>query len=71
MALAHKGKVMNDPEPTDEPQPTDAPKEEDTEQAKPPLCSWEPSLTREEIDRRIAEPGGMPLYAFRKMMGWD
>jgi hypothetical protein len=34
-----------------------------------PLCPWEPELTREEIQRRIDEPGGMSLAEFRKQMG--
>jgi hypothetical protein len=33
------------------------------------LCPWEPDLTREEIQRRIDEPGGMTLAEFRKRMG--
>ena len=32
------------------------------------LCPWEPGLTREEIQRRIDEPGGMTLAEFRKRM---
>lgn len=32
------------------------------------LCPWEPDLTREEIQRRIDEPGGMTLAEFRKRM---
>ena len=34
-----------------------------------PLCPWEPTLTREEIQRRIDEPGGMTLAEFRKQLG--
>jgi hypothetical protein len=34
-----------------------------------PLCPWEPELTREEIQRRINEPGGMTLAEFRKQRG--
>ncbi len=34
------------------------------------LCAWEPDLTRDEIQRRIDEPGGMTLAEFRKQMGW-
>jgi hypothetical protein len=30
------------------------------------LCPWEPDLTREEIQRRIDEPGGMTLAEYRK-----
>jgi len=30
------------------------------------LCPWEPELTREEIQKRIEEPGGMTLAEFRK-----
>ena len=30
------------------------------------LCPWEPGLTREEIQRRIAEPGRTTLAEFRK-----
>jgi hypothetical protein len=33
-----------------------------------PLCPWDPTLTREEIQRRIAE-GGMSLAEFRKHVG--
>jgi len=33
------------------------------------LCPWEPTLTREEIQRRIEEPGGMTLEEFRKQVG--
>lgn len=33
------------------------------------LCPWEPGLTREEIQRRIDEPGGMTLAEFRKQVG--
>lgn len=36
--------------------------------APEPLCPWDPTLTREEIQRRIAE-GGMSLSEFRKQMG--
>ena len=34
-----------------------------------PICPWDPSLTREEIDRIAAEPGGMSLADFWKKMG--
>ena len=33
------------------------------------LCPWEPGLTHDEAQRRIAEPGGMTLAEFRKRMG--
>lgn len=33
-----------------------------------PLCPWDPSITREELDRRSAR-GGMPLAEFWKKMG--
>ena len=33
-----------------------------------PICPWEPTLTTEEIDRRIAE-GGTSLAEFWKKMG--
>jgi hypothetical protein len=33
------------------------------------LCPWEPELTREEIQRRIDEPGGTSLAEFRRQMG--
>ncbi len=32
-----------------------------------PLCPWDPTLTREEIQRRIEEPAGMTLAEFRKL----
>jgi hypothetical protein len=34
-----------------------------------PLVPWDPTLTREELDRRAAEPGGKPLAEFWKQMG--
>lgn len=34
-----------------------------------PICPWEPGLTKEEIRRRIGEPGGMPLAEFLQKMG--
>lgn len=37
--------------------------------AAEPLCPWDPTLTKEEIDRRIAEGGGMTLKEFWKKMG--
>jgi len=33
-----------------------------------PLCPWDPALTHEEAQRRIAEPGGMTLAEFRKQV---
>jgi hypothetical protein len=33
------------------------------------LCPWEPGLTREEIRKRIDEPGGMTLAEFRRRLG--
>lgn len=33
-----------------------------------PICPWNPELTREEIDRRVAE-GGTSLADFWKKMG--
>ncbi len=44
-------------EETDEPKPTEP----------EPLCLWEPDLTREEIQKRIDEPGGMTLAEFRRL----
>jgi hypothetical protein len=35
-----------------------------------PICPWEPDLTSEELERRIAEPGAMTLAEFRKQAGW-
>lgn len=34
-----------------------------------PLVPWEPTITREELDRRAAEPGGTTLAEFWKKMG--
>ena len=34
-----------------------------------PLVPWEPDVTREELDRRAAEGGGMTLAEFWKKMG--
>jgi hypothetical protein len=34
-----------------------------------PLCPWDPNLTKEELDRRVAAGGGMPLAEFWKKMG--
>ncbi|MBA4067141.1 MAG: hypothetical protein C0501_26235 [Isosphaera sp.] len=34
-----------------------------------PICPWEPNLTKEEIDRRVAAGGGMSLAEFWKRMG--
>lgn len=33
-----------------------------------PLCPWEPSLTRSDVQQRIAE-GGLSLAEFRKQAG--
>jgi len=37
--------------------------------AKEPLCPWDPTLTKEEIRRRIDAPGAMPLDEFWRTMG--
>jgi hypothetical protein len=37
--------------------------------AKEPICPWEPDLTREDMERRIKEPGGMTLDEFWRKMG--
>jgi hypothetical protein len=34
-----------------------------------PLIPWDPSITREEIDRRKAEPG-LTLDELRERLGW-
>jgi hypothetical protein len=34
-----------------------------------PYCPWDPTLTREELDRRSAAGGGIPLAEFWKRMG--
>ncbi len=34
-----------------------------------PICPWEPTLSIEELDRRSAEGGGIPLAEFWKRMG--
>lgn len=34
-----------------------------------PLVPWDPSITKEELDRRAAEPGGMPLAEFWRRIG--
>jgi hypothetical protein len=34
-----------------------------------PLIPWEPDITREEIDRRIAEPG-LTIDEVRERLGW-
>lgn len=34
-----------------------------------PLCPWDPTLTKEEINRRMTEPGAMTLAEFWKKMG--
>ena len=33
-----------------------------------PYCPWNPALTREELDRRSAAGGGIPLAEFWKRM---
>lgn len=37
--------------------------------ATEPLCPWDPTITKEEIDRRMKEPGAMTLAEFWKRMG--
>ena len=37
--------------------------------ADEPLCPWDPTITKEEINRRIAEGGGTTLAEFWKKMG--
>lgn len=37
--------------------------------AAEPLCPWEPGLTAEEIDRRVARGGGSSLAEFWQKMG--
>ena len=34
-----------------------------------PLIPWEPDITREEIERRLAEPG-LTIDEVRKRLGW-
>lgn len=34
-----------------------------------PLIPWEPDVTREELDRRLAEPG-LTIDEVRKRLGW-
>jgi len=34
-----------------------------------PLVPWDPSITREELDRRLAEPG-LTIDEVRERMGW-
>jgi len=34
-----------------------------------PLVPWDPSITKEELDRRANEPGGSTLAEFWKRMG--
>ncbi len=34
-----------------------------------PIIPWEPDVTREEIDRRLAEPG-LTYEEVRRRMGW-
>jgi hypothetical protein len=35
-----------------------------------PLIPWEPEVTREEIERRLAEPG-LPFEEVKKRLGWE
>lgn len=35
-----------------------------------PLIPWEPNVTREEIDRRLAEPG-LSFEEVKKRLGWE
>jgi hypothetical protein len=44
------------------PEPTPAPGE--------PLVPWDPTITREELDRRAAEPG-LTIDEVRKRLGWE
>ena len=37
--------------------------------AADPLCLWDPTVTKEEIDRRVAAGGGTTLAEFWKKMG--
>jgi hypothetical protein len=37
---------------------------------KEPLVPWDPSITREELDRRAAEPG-LTFDEVRKRLGWE
>ena len=41
-------------------------------EAKPgePLVPWEPSITREELDRRTSEPG-FTFEEVKKRLGWE
>jgi hypothetical protein len=36
---------------------------------QPALVPWNPSITKDELDRRAAGPGGMTLGEFWKQMG--
>lgn len=38
--------------------------------AAEPIIPWEPGVTREEIDRRLAEPG-FTFEQVQKMLGWS
>ena len=40
-----------------------------TVQKSEPICPWEPNLTQEDLDRRSAASGGIPLAEFWKRMG--
>jgi hypothetical protein len=35
-----------------------------------PLVPWDPSITKEELDRRAAEPG-LSIEEVRKRLGWE
>ena len=35
-----------------------------------PLIPWEPNVTREEIDRRLAEPG-LSFEEVKQRLGWE
>ena len=37
--------------------------------SKEPICPWEPDMTDEDFDRRVAEGGGISLAEFWKTMG--
>jgi hypothetical protein len=38
--------------------------------AHEPLIPWDPTITREEIDRRMAEPG-LTFDEVKKRLGWE
>lgn len=35
-----------------------------------PIIPWEPTVTREEIDRRVAEPG-LTFEQLKQRLGWE